>query len=179
MWLPNLKMTFFKKGLLIFIKRASRIWNFCLFFSLCKMEVFRISRHEVSVLFNEPCLKEKMLPIYIYMIYINIYSYIIHICIIDEGRSMNKEKFLVKAKQIFFSKFFSHKRESCFVWNCFITKMILISQKYLFWGYLKWLPIRQSAPGLNKGLSSNFWWLRTVNHVKFTEECVMCMEKFG
>ena len=23
----------------------------------------------------------------------------------------------------------------------------------------------------------NFWWLRTANHEKFTEECVVCMEK--
>ena len=29
----------------------------------------------------------------------------------------------------------------------------------------------QSGSGLNRGLSSNFWWLRSVNHVKFTEEC--------
>ena len=29
----------------------------------------------------------------------------------------------------------------------------------------------QSAPGLNRGLSSNFWWLKSANHVKFTEEC--------
>ena len=28
-----------------------------------------------------------------------------------------------------------------------------------------------SAPGLNRGLSSNFWWLRCANHVKFTKEC--------
>ena len=31
----------------------------------------------------------------------------------------------------------------------------------------------QSVPDLNKILSSNFWWLRNLNHVKFTEECVM------
>ena len=28
-----------------------------------------------------------------------------------------------------------------------------------------------SVPGLNRGLSSNFCWLRSANHVKFTEEC--------
>ena len=35
----------------------------------------------------------------------------------------------------------------------------------------------QSAPSLNRGLSSNFCWLRSANHVKFTEECVMFMEE--
>ena len=34
----------------------------------------------------------------------------------------------------------------------------------------------QSTPGLNRGLSSNFWQQRCSNHVKFTEEYVMCME---
>ena len=35
----------------------------------------------------------------------------------------------------------------------------------------------QSAPGLNRGLSSKFRWLTSVNHMKFTEECVMYTEK--
>ena len=29
----------------------------------------------------------------------------------------------------------------------------------------------QSAPGLNRGLSSNFWWLSSAEHGKFTEQC--------
>ena len=33
-----------------------------------------------------------------------------------------------------------------------------------------------SGPGLNRGLS-NFWWLRSANYVKFTEDCVMCTKK--
>ena len=33
------------------------------------------------------------------------------------------------------------------------------------------------APGFNRGLSSNLWWLRNTNHVRFIEECVMCMGK--
>ena len=32
------------------------------------------------------------------------------------------------------------------------------------------------APGLNRGLPSNLWWLRCANQMKFTEEYVMCME---
>ena len=30
---------------------------------------------------------------------------------------------------------------------------------------------------LNRGLSSNFCWLRSANQVKFTEECMMCSQK--
>ena len=36
-----------------------------------------------------------------------------------------------------------------------------------------------NAPTLNRGLSSNFWWMRSANHVKFTEECVMCEAYFS
>ena len=32
--------------------------------------------------------------------------------------------------------------------------------------------------GLNIGLSSKFWLLRSANDAKFTEECVMCMVKY-
>ena len=32
--------------------------------------------------------------------------------------------------------------------------------------------------GLNRGLSSNFWWLRIVNPMKCTKECVMWMKKY-
>ena len=30
---------------------------------------------------------------------------------------------------------------------------------------------------VNRGLILNFWWLRSANHVKFTEEHVMSTEK--
>ena len=36
----------------------------------------------------------------------------------------------------------------------------------------------QSALGLNRGLSSTFCWLRSANHVKFTEGCELCMKKY-
>ena len=32
-------------------------------------------------------------------------------------------------------------------------------------------------PCLNRGLSSNPWWLTSTNHVQLTEECMMCTEK--
>ena len=35
----------------------------------------------------------------------------------------------------------------------------------------------QSDPGLNRGLLSNFWLLRSENHVKFKAECGMFMMK--
>ena len=34
-----------------------------------------------------------------------------------------------------------------------------------------------SAPGLNSGQASNFWWLKSSNHVKFSEEYGMWMAK--
>ena len=48
----------------------------------------------------------------------------------------------------------------------------------MFRDYLKWLQIKQSARGSNRGLSSCFYWLRCANHVKSTEESVMCIEKY-
>ena len=39
------------------------------------------------------------------------------------------------------------------------------------------LAIKQKVPGLCRGLSSNFWLLRSTNHVKIAEECMMCTEK--
>ena len=36
----------------------------------------------------------------------------------------------------------------------------------------------QNAPGLKKGLTLNFWCLGSADHMKFREECVMCMEKY-
>ena len=33
------------------------------------------------------------------------------------------------------------------------------------------------APGSNRSLTTNYWYLKSVNHVKLTEECVMYIEK--
>ena len=41
----------------------------------------------------------------------------------------------------------------------------------------KQVKVKKDAPSLNRGLSSNFCWLRNANHVKFTEECVICRQK--
>ena len=60
------------------------------------------------------------------------------------------------------------------VWNYFIAKIIFISQKYFL--RLFKMAANQSAPGLNRGLSSNIWCLRSPNYEKFTEECVKHME---
>ena len=45
----------------------------------------------------------------------------------------------------------------------------------MFWSYSKWQQIRVLQAW--KGLLSNFWWLRSVTNLKFTEENVICMEK--
>ena len=47
----------------------------------------------------------------------------------------------------------------------------------MFLGYSKWWQIKRNIPGLNGDLSINFWWLKGINHVKFTEESVICAEK--
>ena len=73
---------------------------------------------------------------------------------------------------MFFSEFFFHKRKLCIVWNWFIAKNTLI----LVLRLCK-MAANQSALGLNRDLSSNFWWLRCVNHVN-TEECVIFTEKY-
>ena len=72
----------------------------------------------------------------------------------------------IKKSKIFFS---INENSALFV--------IGLSQKYLFSVYLKWSQAKKSTPGLNRGLSSNFWWLRSANHVKFMGGWVMYMEK--
>ena len=34
--------------------------------------------------------------------------------------------------------------------------------------FLRLFKIKQSAPGLNRGLVTNFWWLKNANHAKLT-----------
>ena len=93
--------------------------------------------------------------------------------VLYEGHSINWGNIFEKSKIIFFP----HKCKLCIVWNWFLAKIILILQKYLFWDYSKWQQIKQCVPGLNRGLCLSFWWLRSANHMKFTEECVICIEK--
>ena len=81
--------------------------------------------------------------------------------------------YLGKTKIIFFPEFFSIK--------CKLHCLELVHCKIYFSfakiNILKLFKIAANQTGLNRGLSSNFWWLRSANHLKFTEECVMCMEK--
>ena len=92
-----------------------------------------------------------------------------------KGHSINKGNYFEKYRINFVSKNF-HKCKLYIVWNWFIVKIILIVQKY-FSGYLKWWQIKQSATDLNRGLTSEFWWLKSANHMKCTQECVMCRLK--
>ena len=47
----------------------------------------------------------------------------------------------------------------------------------MFWSNSEWRQTKQNAPGLNRGLLYNLWWLKSANHVKFTKESVMCKIK--
>ena len=47
--------------------------------------------------------------------------------------------------------------------------------EYLYWVFKK--ATDQSACGFNRGLSSNFWWLKIANQVRFKEKCEMGKEK--
>ena len=65
-------------------------------------------------------------------------------------------------------------------WNLFLFLFLFCFVLFfalLFWGYSKWWQIKQCAPDLNRGLSSNFGGLRNANPVEFTEEYVMCTRK--
>ena len=60
----------------------------------------------------------------------------------------------------------------------FVIALLQNSQKYFFWGYSKRRQIKQKAPRLNSGETSNLWWLRKSNHRKITEKSLMCTEKY-
>ena len=67
---------------------------------------------------------------------------------LHESHSINKRKFFFflrkKQNKFSFQNFFL-KCKLCIVWNWFIAKIILLSQKYLFYGYLKWWQIKQCS----------------------------------
>ena len=54
MWLQYSKLILFKKGLLIFILRASRIWNFCLFFLRIMLVAVRNNNNSVEMFNTSP-----------------------------------------------------------------------------------------------------------------------------
>ena len=72
---------------------------------------------------------------------------------------------------MFFQNFF-HKCELCIVnsKNYFDFEKIFVLKLFK-------ILTNQCAPDLNRDLSSNFWWLRSANHMKFIEEYVMWLEK--
>ena len=83
----------------------------------------------------------------------------------------------------------SRKCFSCFgipMFCVYMLRTFYVRFTYLYHGYgtyrkkklmlifvvsLFKMAANQSVPGLNRGLTSNFWWLRIVNRVRFTEEC--------
>ena len=79
--------------------------------------------------------KRDTLSVLISNIYIHIYIYIL----IHKGNSINKRNALEKSKKVLI---FFHK---CIVWNWFMVKIILISQRYYFLGYSKCWWTKQST----------------------------------
>ena len=82
---------------------------------------------------------------------------------IFEGHSINKGIFFKKCKLYI-------------VWYWFVEKIVL-SHKNTCFEAIQNCGKASSAPGLNRGLPSNFCWLKSANHVKFIEECLMGVEK--
>ena len=56
--------------------------------------------------------------------------------------------------------------------NAFNLAKIFVLQLFRIVGKIK-----QRAPGLSRGLSSNFCCLKSANHMKFMQDYVMCTEK--
>ena len=44
--------------------------------------------------------------------------------------------------------------------------------------FLSLFEITSNQSSLNRGLSLDFWWLRSANYVRFREEWMMCTEKY-
>ena len=76
----------------------------------------------------------------------------------------------------YFSEFFS-EYISTVSFDIDLSEKLFWSYKNIRWGHSKWRQINQNALILNRGLSSKFCWLRIANHVKFTDEYIMCTEK--
>ena len=76
----------------------------------------------------------------------------------------------------FFFSDFSPKIQTSTCLEFVLAKIIAILKKIFILTLSKML-INQCAPGLNIGLSSNLWWLRSANHVNITKECVTHKEK--
>ena len=83
---------------------------------------------------------------------------------------------LIKAKYIFF-KFSSININSALFGISFIPKIILFLQNIFLFRPFQTAANQTNASDLNRGLSSNLFWLRRANHVKFKEEFVMCTVK--
>ena len=97
------------------------------------------------------------------------YKIYFHKFILKIWGSFNKlgEFFLKKEQNIFFyhCKFY-------IIWNRLIAKIILISLKYLIQNGGK-----SECSKIEQRSVIKFRWLRSANHVKFSEECMMWKEK--
>ena len=99
------------------------------------------------------------------------------VCACEPAHEEHSVNNVLKKSKLFFFNFNIFFNKFYIIWNWYVAKIILISQIYLFFGYSKWQQIKQSAPALNRDLSSNFWQPRSPNYMKFTKECVISSEK--
>ena len=79
-----------------------------------------------------------------------------------------------KENNFFLQNFFFHKCKLC------CSKLVYSKNHFnpteIFVLRLFKIVTNQSAPCLNRGLSSNFVLLRSANNVKFIVECIICIE---
>ena len=99
-------------------------------------------------------------------------SQIMYLPHVYEGHSINKGNSLKKAKC--FLEIFSIN-QVCL--ELVRAKIISILTKIFVLKLFKMVENKNSAPGLNKGLLSNFSWPRSANDVNLTEEYMMSTEK--
>ena len=86
-------------------------------------------------------------------------------------------EFFFNRSEIFFQTFFFHRCRFCIISKC-LSEKSFESKKIFFLRLFKTIKVKHRSPGLNRCLLSNIWWLRSADHEKFTEKCVMSTEKF-
>ena len=80
------------------------------------------------------------------------------------------------SKMIIFRFFF--RRKLCIVWNSLIVKNYLDQKDIFVLRQFKMAANLLNSPGFSRGRSFNFWWLRSADYLKFTEECVTYTENY-
>ena len=79
--------------------------------------------------------------------------------------------------KIYFQNFFD-KCKIFIAWNFFIAKIILNMNFFSSEAIRYSSKLNRAHQVTNIGLSSDFGWLRSTNHVKFAKKCVICTDKY-